>query len=369
MEDRNPDEEDRRRIPRELPFILLGVLLALELYRRLFLGYIPHDFGAYLAAADTFSRGLDPYSEAIFDSPLYQGYPYIYAPASLYLTLLVSHLPTVLVTALDAILRMAIFIASMGWLQKKLQLRPDLPTLLFVGCFFAPFAFDFMTGNLETYMFFGLIVVVGLADRSGIAVPLLGGVIVGLLLFVKPMWLIAAVAALVALRGWLVLTGLIAGAMTATAVSLASQDLYTSWLARLGEVREFYGAVNYLEFSPWLYGLAIFAWAGAGLWILKTRGFGGDTWIYACTSIVIWPRIDLYSYMILLPVLLFLWRELGGVRAMLIALPLVGPLPWVLASYDRIISLTVLLVWASICAALVASVFIVGQEERSSRRL
>ena len=339
---------------RALPFVLAGVLLALELGRRIFGGYVPHDFAAYLAAADTFSRGLDPYGDAIFDSSHYRGYPYIYPPASLYPLALLAHLPSALIAALDAVARMVIFVWSLDRLREWLRMDRELTPLLFAGFFFTPFAFDYLTGNAETYMFFGFLAIVGLARRPGSIASFAGGVAAGWLLCVKPMWLIPATAALVALRGWAVLAGVLAGTAAAVAVSTADMELAKSWLERVGDVRSSIDVVSMFEHSLWLYGMAVAAWVATGLWILRVHGFGGDAWIYACTAIAIWPRSDLYSYMVVLPVLLWLWRKLGGPRALLVSLPLITPLPLLVAAYDRLIMLAVALVWAFLCASLVA---------------
>lgn len=351
-------------LPRELPWILLVVILALELYRRLFLGYIPHDFGAYLAAADVATRGLDPYGPAIFDSPYYQGYPYIYPPASLSFATLLALAPAPLVTALDAIMRVAILVGSVIFLKRRMQIELALPTLLLAACLFAPFAFDLMTGNLETYMFCGLLVLVDSAHKHWLKALVLGLTAAVLFVF-KPMWYIPAVALLISQRNWPALCGLIVGACAGTGLTIADSDLFASWLVRLAEVREFYPAVNFLEISPWLYGVVVTLWVCGGLAILGTRGASSEVWVYACTSIVIWPRSDLYSYMIFLPVIFYLLQRIDLRRGLALGLPLIGPLPWILASYDRLFNLSVLLLWACIVTVLVAFLLI-RQDEQST---
>ena len=58
---------------------------------------------------------------------------------------------------------------------------------------------------------------------------------------------------------------------------------------------------------------------------------GADAlWIWGCASVPLWPRLASYSYVALIPVLLFLLPRLGAKRVGLITLVWMGPLPWMM---------------------------------------
>ena len=116
---------------------VMAVLAGLALYHRAGMGHVPHDLSAYLAAADVFDRGLDPYTDAIRGSRHYQGYPYAYPPVTLWWIRPLAWASTALVAGVEWVVRVAVIVGSLRFLGRRMLPGIPLGHLLFAALFMA----------------------------------------------------------------------------------------------------------------------------------------------------------------------------------------------------------------------------------------
>jgi len=280
---------------------------------------LPQDMSAYAAAADTLKQGLDPYTE-IFSSAWYKGFPYVYFPGLNPLTALLPLSIMSWVVALDTLLRGLFAALAVRFLANRFKVvDPAWPALLLGLIFMDSFVTDFFVGNLELYMFsifLGLVALCRLPAR--LIVDGLVGFVAGLVLMIKPMWGIPAAYAAAVHRRWGIVAGLAAGSASvfASAFLFYSEQIST-WRALVSNVRVFWTSFDLGTAEPLLVPVALAAWGVAG-WRVRDRA---DAWLWACASLLAWPRLGFYSYVIALPFLFWILGRYGKKWALLAALP------------------------------------------------
>ena len=134
---------DQRASEREqdrLGAILFGFLAIAHAAGRWWAGHVPADFGGYLAAAQAhWARGWSPYDVAALEQlPIYQGYPFLYLPGTLWMLWPVEALGPAVVLALDAILRVLALGWCARWLTRRFELPIEWPQLGLLFAMFAP---------------------------------------------------------------------------------------------------------------------------------------------------------------------------------------------------------------------------------------
>lgn len=337
----------------------LVVLVAfVEALRRWVTGTVPADMSAYIAAADVFARGENPYGPALFDSAHYDGFVYVYPPGTLPIVQFFSALPAKLVAAGDVLLRTAVLVFALGWVRRALDLALPLVWLVLVAFFFQPVLVDFMAGNLTTYMFGAFAACMWMAHDEAEWWHPLAAVGLGVVLAFKPMWGLPTGLLLLVRGRYKLAFGLLAGAGVVAGLSLLEwhgEVLVDAWLGRVEAVREHYRSADLLSLAPSLLPVAALAWLGAGAWLVYRRGRHDPLlWLWACVSLIAWPRLGVYSYVFALPALGYLSTRWGWRRALIVALPALGPLPWMFRAFGAdFAQLVSLFVWIVVLAGCV----------------
>jgi hypothetical protein len=339
------------------------VAVSLGGYYRASLGEIPADMSAYFAAAEVFAAGADPYGEALFAAARYDGFPYVYPPGTLPLIGWLDRVDPALVVGADVILRASCLLGALEWLRRRIL--PDVPTwtVVLTALFYQPLIADFAVGNLAIYLLGAFVLCAHLATSAWRWWYLPAGVAAGVLLAFKPMWGLVAGVVLLANRRWAAAASVAAGAAVIVGLTTMHAELVGPWQQRIAEVRSFYSSFDLLALAPALLPVAILAWLAAGVALVR-RGVAPERlWLWACVSLFAWPRLATYSYVLLIPVLLFLWARLGYRRALAISLVALGPLPWLLIGTADFVYLGLLYGWS---LALAVVLFVILWREESS---
>lgn len=317
-------------------FLAIGALVVLELLRRLFLGYIPDDFTAYLSAADTFAAGQNPYSNDILSQPRYNGKPFNYLPATLWILWPLHLLSTPVAAAIDWCLRIAALGFSIQVFSRAVEkhghhkLRLHFVFLLAVA--FQPMLVDLLFGNIITYLFFALALILRLSNSEGLK-ALGGGVIAGMILAFKPYWILPGLFIALAQKQQVLAAGIFVGAGMIVVASLPYLNWLEVYVAHVESMAAFYYSVaigTFFSFPQII--LTILAWcAAAGLLVRKNPE---ESWLFAFTSLVCFPRIGTYDYVLAFPLVLLLITRLGWLRGLSLGVVFWGPLPWILRTTE-----------------------------------
>lgn len=336
-------------LPRVL--LALGVFAALAMVAHRALGWMPPDLSAYLAAVDIWRDGFNPYTDKIFDSPRSEGFPFLYPPASLWIFYPVDLIPTLVVTVVDGIARSIVAALLVVWVHRRFLPEFDVGWVVLGATMCSPLLVDAITGNLAVYMLGAVALTVELADREFTPARFVGIALAGLAIGVKPMWAIPAVYAVVCARNRWAFLALALGGGTVLGVSLLDRHLFSSWLMRVDEVSAFYESVDFLKLSPALAIVAAAAWLVPAAWLAWKRP--PNAWLFGLASVCMWPRLAVYTYLVTMPIVAFFVARWGYRRGLALALPVIGPLPWLLRDpaggiYER----WTLLIWAVALAVL-----------------
>ncbi|MGM0554898.1 MAG: glycosyltransferase 87 family protein [Myxococcota bacterium] len=315
--------------------VLISCLVA-ETVHRIFYGYVPRDLSAYLAAADTFMAGGDPYTDDIFDSTRYQGYVYVYPPGTLPLVGVLDYLSAELVSTLDLWARSAVLLGALHWLRRRFSVSAPMSILVFLALLYEPVLVDFRAGNLPTYLLAAFLVCVHMSHTPWRAWHAAAGIVAGLALAFKPMWLAPALLVLLLRRRWGALGSALLGASVIGGLTVVHLDFVPTWLARIEQLTIRYRSAVLLNLHPVLWGAALTAWLAGAVALVRKLGLDDDRlWLWLCISVVVWLRAGTYSYVLFLPVFFFWWRRFGLRRAALAFVVTLGPLPWMLRAFDH----------------------------------
>ncbi len=358
-----PAEQDRQGM-------ILFVFLALaHAAGRWWTGHVPADFAGYLAAAQArWVHGASAYDLSALDAlPIYQGYPYIYLPGTLPMLWPMGVLPEGVVLTVDAVLRV-LAVGWLGrWLTRRFGLPLEWPQVALALAMFAPLGETFLHGNLVLYMFALFGVTESLTEREvlggrGFA----AGLVLGCLLMFKPMWGIPC-AWLAIWRGrWGVTAGLAAGACVVGAASVAQPGEVDAWRELVVATRAQWRAFDLGVFGVGGYVAGAAAWLLGGAWLgVKRRGHALG-WAWACVSLLMWPRISTYSHALMVPLVCVVWARVGWKAAVAVALPMFGPLPFVLGEVgeDGYARLVASYVWSACLSAWVLYAIVRGESGR-----
>ena len=315
-----------------IPLVAWGLGFLALAAARIHFHSVPQDLSAYLAAADilTSSPGESPYTLSVLEtSPLYQGFPYLYYPGFHWLLRLLGALPLWLVLLVDTLTRglLAACIIRV-WVR---ELRVPLPwqgVVLGLLCLDA-FVTDLYVGNLTVMMsvlwcwsLVGKDAVAARSDSQWVKRYLfaISCFFVGFLMILKPMWLLPAGFTLSWRRQWRGLGALVLGGVSALACgALVGGAELAAWWSAIGQVRAHWQAFDLGSISPVCMVVAACAW-GLGAWRIMRTG-RAQGWLWGSVSVLVWPRIGLYSYVIAIPLLLWSVRRFGKLRGALLAIP------------------------------------------------
>ncbi len=307
-----------------LGFVVFSVFRAQHLI-------VPQDMSAYLAGADVVSRGLDPYAD-IGESALYQGFPYLYYPAYTLLLKILGLMPVWCVLLFDGFLRgvLGVYIVRVFARATRVPL-PWNALVLGLLCLNS-FVTDLFVGNLALFMcaIFAKVLadvlwgepLSGRLKSDSILVGYggaFGYVLMGALLVLKPFWVVPAAFVLMWRRRWLELLNLVVGVVCVLLVGvLVYGEQLHIWQQKIEAIRGFWDAFDLGSVSPTLWVIAALAWGLMGVKLIWKRH--PEAWLWACAGVIVWPRIGMYSYLIVIPLLFWLMRRHGkgvGLVAML----------------------------------------------------
>lgn len=309
-------------------YLTAALLIALEFVRRAFLGYVPDDFTAYLSAADIFVAGGHPYGDEVFEVTRYDGKVYNYLPGTLWLIAPLAWLPTAAAVALDWIARVAVLAFSVRTFARRLLPAAAPQAVLLLVMFHQPLLVDVLFGNFVTYLLGAFALCVWVADRAPGPRELAAALVAGVLFAFKPFWIFTGLFVLLSARQLRAAVACCAGAALVGLLSLPFLDIAPIYLERVTSMARFYHSVALGTYASWAIPLVAIVWAAAG--VVLVRRAAPDVWVWGACSLVFWPRLGTYSYLALLPVLLFLIQRLGWLKSVPFLLVYVGPLPWLL---------------------------------------
>jgi hypothetical protein len=317
-------------------------------------GYIPNDLAMYLRAGEWWGAGRNPYTES-FRQAGGDTLPYVYPPGTLPVFEPLSGLAPEVASVLWFVVGVGLSVWSLLYFRRRYA--PGTPKVLAVGLVAAyfPAYFALTHGNVAVLLLpCAVLVHLGLGeDRGWRSVP--AGLVVGALCGFKPYWLLAFGPLLVAARAWRGLAGLVAGVGGIAVATLGERALVDDWLAATGGVDRL--AAGALPGSVWLALTAalVVVWLAVGAgWTLRRSPTPDRLFLYATTSVVVWPRVGAYSYLLLVPALLFIaerrgWRTAGPLLAVASS-----PALWLVErSVGGGVGRLVLYGWAVGCSALV----------------
>jgi hypothetical protein len=305
---------------------LVLTLIGAELVRRA-TGVVPTDVTAYLAAADVFEAGGNPYGREIALSPRYEGYRFNYLPGTLYLLQPLAWLSTRAVSIGHLVLSTAALVGSVGYLADRFQLDCSRALLVALALLFGPVAVALYVGNIPLLLLAAVLAVVRASepDEAGgrrVATCLASGIVLAL----KPTWAVPAGLALVGRRRWRLAIAFGAGVAGPVALSCLEPELLRAWLDRItsvpGNVMRSREGISLWTFWPLSVVAALLAAGGIALRRPESL------WLFACAAVFCSPRLTPYSYVLTLPALAYLVSRWRPWQMALLVLPIWGPLHW-----------------------------------------
>jgi hypothetical protein len=313
--------------------VLIGCLIA-EAIHRIWGGYVPRDLSAYLAAAQTFMAGGDPFTDDIKRAVSYKGYVYVYPPGTLPLIGPVSYLKQNVVATLDLFARATTLLGSLHWLKRRFSISAPLCLLVFLALLYEPILVDFRAANLPTYLLGAFLLCVHISHSPQKGWHLAAGALAGLALAFKPMWLAPTLLLFVVRRRWAALAAVVAGASVVGGLTLVHLEMVPTWLARIEQLAERYrnSVLINIHVAAWV--SAVVVWLVGAVALVRKRGWNDELlWLWLCVSVVAWPRAGTYTYALYLPVFFFWWRRWDLRRAALAFVITLGPLPWMMRAF------------------------------------
>lgn len=274
----------------------IGAALVLLLLVDLLDGAVGRDFAAYFHAGTVATQGGDLYTALDF--------PFVYMPPY---ALAFAPFANIGHTAAAAVWTATCWaVAVAGCLAWARAVGAVASFGVVAGCavLFYPAYAAVESLNVESTMFLLLVLCSPLtARRTGRVGELLGGLLLGGALLMKPYYLpVAGVMAHLQRRGALTM-GLGVGATIILVWSMADATLWEAFLDNAGRGDTW-------RFDAWQ--LPVVGLVLSVVWLLGAvkvwRQGGEDAWVYALTLSVLWPRMLMYSYLVGLPLLLFLSR-------------------------------------------------------------
>lgn len=323
--------------------------------------HIPGDLTAYLAAADVFASGGNPYGSALEQSEYWAGYPYVYPPATLYLLRPLLWASRAVIATFHVVVSTGLLLFSLWRLRRRYELDLPLGVLLVAATLFGPVTADILAGNLGLVMLAATVAAADLSDRAPAPHRMLGLALLGVLLSFKVFWLAPPVLMLSLGGRWRQLVSLSSGVAAVFVASAAMEPGLADWLSRLQWVRtHFSDSMDLLSLAPVLYPFAV---AGALTLVWKLRDSPVDL-LYAagCCSVVAWPRLAPYSFVVLIPAIFELTRRQPPTKVLPVVVPMWGPLYWFFA----LPSGTITARWLHFLWACAVAVFLTYSLRRSS---
>lgn len=259
-------------------------------------GEVPIDYEFYWRAAEALQGKGAPYAPE--DFPI--GYP----PGSLYL-----FKPLAVLGPVGA----GVFLALLLWGSAafgchRWASRFDLPVTTAFAAALSLMFFPLLRGleplNISVATFAMLAWYAPPTSRE--RPPLLDSAVSAAIAFVlamKPHWVLIAGPMLLLQRRWWALGGLVAGGAALLGASLWHEALWDAFLYRIEHEVETHWTFDIWRLSPWLGGASVIVWLGAVLAMFRVAA--RDSWVFALSAIVVWPRPSPYDYVVLLPLVAY----------------------------------------------------------------
>ncbi len=324
--------------------ILVFALMGAELYRRMS-SVVPTDVTAYLAAADVFAAGGNPYTTDIALSPRFEGYPFHYLPGVLYLIAPLQYVSARVASVGHLLASSVTLVGSIAYLADRFKLACSRALLVAVTLLFGPVAVALYVGNIPILLLGALLGVVWASDdrerpwRSRLVCGL-----AGLAITFKPTWAAPAGLALLGRRRWSLLAAFGAGLALPVALTAVDIELARAWSQRLTEVRGNLLRTEETAIMWQLWPVAV-GTAAIGAGVIAWRR-PESLWIFACAAVFCSPRLTPYSYVMTLPALAYLASRWPPWRLALLVLPIWGPAHWWLRVTSHAWEQWTMYVWA-----------------------
>lgn len=311
---------------REAARVTVGTILACAFagigWTRLMAGELPHDTAAYVAAADLFVAGADPYDpRALLASPRSRGFLYIYPPLSLWFIAPLAYLSTHTLIILELALRMLCIWLIVRCIKRALDLRYETIFAIGLMCLTLYTRGDLFDGNVGTLLCAVWLLALTAWESHPRRAILFAG-LAGLLYACKPLWVPVLCAGLVARGRVKACLSAASGAALGLLLSYIQQDRWQAWLDVLAFHRAYYAKDEILlELPSWLMLIPAAGWLIAALWLLVRQKrladphTGPPIWVWAGVAVVVWPRFGLYDLQLLFPALVWLATRWTGWRA------------------------------------------------------
>jgi hypothetical protein len=293
-------------------------------------GYVPRDLSMYARAARWWADGRSPYTQA-FRVAGQDTLPFVYQPGTLPLFGSLSLVPEWAMSLLAG----AWFVVGAGalvgaTLYFRRVFTPQTPRLVAAGVVvaFFPAYFALTYGNMAVVLPLAAVGLHRLATGADRGERRLLGIGLGVLAAVKPYWLVSFGAVLVATRRWRALGWLGVGGVGPAIVTLWHWPIAMSWLQQLQSVDRLYWMVFTGPMTMVADGLLVAGWAALfGWWVRRDAPEATVVFVVGLSSVVVWPRVAPYSYLLALPALFYLagrrgWR-LTGTALLLASSPVV----------------------------------------------
>lgn len=292
-----------------------------------------YDVISYIAAADVFLAGGDPYGQAILSTPRYDGLPFVYPPGTLFFFAPLGCLPTVAGIAIDGVLRLVVFAWAVAWLQRRYLPQFMTEHVIAATVLVAPVLNALVAANFVVYCFAAFVGCVALSEGDETPRDLAKAALCGLVIAFKPMWLVAGFI-FFARAKWRALGAWIGGVGVLGLMSLAQWDLFWSWLGRVDALRHAFPLADLPTLAPTAYVIAVVAWVLFTLGLL-VRCWGNPALaVHACTSVLVWPRCDIHTHLVVLWLVAWVWHRYGARTTIAASLGLWFVAPAILRAAD-----------------------------------
>ncbi len=292
VEGTNDGNEERSLAPALwLAWVMLAAVGLVDIFR----GEVPIDFEYYWNVAEALRGAEPPYAP--------ENFPLVYLPGILYVFKPLGLLTQSAAGALFVVLLWGA--AALGCLTFARRFAlPHPPAVIAAGCLlFFPLYRGLEPLNLSMLLFGMLAWFAPHDDDKPVWIDFLVAFAFGYLIAMKPHWLAVAGAVAVCQRRWGAAFGAGAGGLALLGLSVIHEELWESFFQQLAWHLDYIHRLDVWVVHPAVGAAALAAWLGVLGW-LWVRGFR-DAWVFPMTAVLIWPRMQHYDFVLMLPVLMY----------------------------------------------------------------
>ncbi len=279
-------------------------------------GEVPRALATYRRAAAWWADGKSPYSTVFMDAGGHS-VPFVYPPGTLPGFWPMAWIPEV---ALSVVWLIA-GIAALVWtaLYFRDQFAPQMPRVFAVAAvaIFFPAYLTLMSGSLS--IVFGPLAVIAhrLGDDPSTSTRLAGGFMIGVSLTLNPFWALALSSVMLAEKQWSAVgaAGVGIGAVLVGSVIVSTNldsAVFWPWLRFVASGEGLYGPAWPASGNYVVGGSLMLVWLVAvGWWVSRHSPSVDILFLVGLTSVVVWPSVASWHYLILLPVLFYVAGRRG----------------------------------------------------------